>query len=174
MGNPVINTSASAAAEIERLGLPVFFRTVIDGTSADDKTVPAYLRSECQRPHIYFEGFNDLARLVPGLTGLCPLWEHNGDAIIGRLPDGSYVRFYYEDAVLENANASITVLGKNYQQFVTSILINLSEAGLLDKYGDEVASFLGYKHMSQLQAALLAWTDESGEADLARFRDSLG
>src|SRR4051812_36161092 len=37
--------------------------------------------------------------LVPGLAGLCPLAEQNGEAVIGLLPSSNrFVRFYYEDA----------------------------------------------------------------------------
>jgi hypothetical protein len=167
----MIHTAASAAAEIKRLGLPAFFGAIINGTSAD-MTVPTYLRRECRRPYAYFSLCSDLVHRAPRLEGFCPLWEQNGEAIIGRLPDGRYVRFHFEDASLENSETSIEVLGKNYQQFVTSILVELREAGLWE-HAVAVATLLGYQYLTELRAILDAWTEEHGERDLVRFRDSL-
>jgi len=36
-----------------------------------------------------------------------------------------------------------------------------------------VAGALEYKHLAGLDAVLRAWTEEHGESDLARFRDTL-
>ena len=167
------DTPAVTVAEIRRLGLPAVFSAIMDGTLADDPTASDYLRRECRRPHAYFGLCHDLVGRVPGLAGLCPLWEQNGEAIVGRLPDGRYVRFYYEDGGLEDPGAAIEVLGKNYQQFVTSLLVELGDAGLWDEYAEGVAGALEYKHLAGLDAVLRAWTKEHGESDLARFRDTL-
>ena len=121
----MIDTPTSAGAEINRLGLPAVFGAIMDGTLAENQTVPVYIRRELRCPHSYFELCHDLVRHVPGLAGFCPLWEQNSEAVIGRLADGRFVRFYYEDASLENPGAAIEVLGKNYQQFVTSTCWNL-------------------------------------------------
>ena len=169
----MIDTPASAAAEIRRLGLPAVLGAVMDGTLADDPTTRDYLRWECRRPHAYFGLCRDLIRRVPGLVGLCPLLEQNGEAIVGRLPDGRYVRFYYEDGGLQNPDPAIELLGQNYQQFVTSVLAELADAGLWDEYAAAIAGSLEYQHLAGLDAVLRAWTNEHGEADLARFRDSL-
>jgi hypothetical protein len=169
----MIDTAASAAAEIRRLGLPAVLGAIMDGTLADDPTAPAYLRWEYRQPQTYFQLCHELVRRVPELAGLCPLWEQNGEAIIGRLPNSTYARFYYEDAGLENPGAAIELLGKNYQQFVTSVLVALGDAGLWDKYAEAVAGALQYKHLAGLDAVLRAWTKEHGESELARFRESL-
>jgi hypothetical protein len=162
----MIDTPASALAEVQRLRLPVVFRTVWDGTQPD------VIRHEWRQPRAYFEICHELAERVPVLTELCPLWEQNGEAIIGHLPGERFIRFYYEDAGAEDPLASISVLGENYQQFVTSVLIELVEAGLWNKY-DEVAGMLHYSYTRELRTILESFTDEDGEADLARFRASL-
>jgi hypothetical protein len=162
----MIDSPASAAAEVQRLRLPVVFRTVWEGTQ------PNVLRHEWRQPRVYFEVCHELAKRVPALAELCPLWEQNGEAIVGCLRGARFIRFYYEDAGLEDSAASITVLGENYQQFVTSILSELVEAGLWDQY-DEVADFMQYKYAKELRTILEAYTDEHGEAEIAHFRVSL-
>jgi hypothetical protein len=61
------------------------------------RRIVAWILPLAQRPDSYFLGPADLEQVAPGLTGLCPLLEQNGEAIIGRLPDGRFVRYYYED-----------------------------------------------------------------------------
>jgi hypothetical protein len=162
----MIDTPASAAAEVQRLKLPDVFRAVWNSTQ------PEVLRHEWRQPRAYFEICHELAERVPVLANLCPLWEQNGEAIIGCLNGERFIRFYYEDAGLKERAASVSVLGENYQQFVTSVLTELVEAGLWGEF-DEVAGLLQYNHTKELRAVLEAYTDEHGEADLARFRESL-
>jgi hypothetical protein len=169
----MIDSPALAAAETRRLGLPALFGAIMDGTLPDDPTVPDCLRWECRQPRAYFLLCHELIRRVPGLAGLCPLWEQNGDAIIGRLPDGRYVRYYYEDGGLTKPGAAIEVLGNNYQQFVTSFLAELGDAGLWEEYAAAVAGSLEYRYLARLDAVLRAWTQQHGEIELARFRNSL-
>jgi hypothetical protein len=170
----MIDTATSAGAEIRRLGLPAVFGAIMDGTLAENPTAPGYIRREFRRPHGYFGLCHDLVRHVPGLAGLCPLWEQNGEAVIGRLADGRFVRFHYEDARLEDhPSAAIEVLGKNYQQFVTSILLEFADAGLFDEYAQRLADQLDYQHLATLSDLLRDWTDENGEVQLTHFRDSL-
>jgi hypothetical protein len=162
----MFDTPASAAAEVRRLKLPEVFRAVWNGTQ------PEVLRREWRQPRVYFEICRELAERVPVLANLCPLYEQNGEAIIGCLNGKRFIRFYYEDAGLKDPTASVSVLGENYQQLVTSVLTELVEAGLWDEF-DEVAGLLHYNHTKDLRALLEAYTDEHGEADLARFRASL-
>jgi hypothetical protein len=147
----MIDTPKAAAAEIRRLAFPAAFRAV--------------WRSEWRQPHAYFQICHDLSNHVPALRGLCPLWEQNGEAIIGCLVGGRFIRFYYEDASLENPDAAIELLGANYQQFATSILTELVEAGLWDDY-EEVAGLLSYKYARRLRTILEHDTPDL----LARFR----
>ncbi len=159
-----IDNPSSAIAEIDRRGFPRFFRQIWD------ETLPAL--SLFQKPWRYFGTCHDLIERVSGLSKLCPLWEQNGEAIIGCLSNDVFIRFYYEDAGQENPNASIEVLGKNYQQFATTILVELIESGRWDDF-DEMTTFLKYQRASELRTILEGYTDEAGEANLSRFRESL-
>jgi hypothetical protein len=80
--------------------------------------------------------------IAPGLAGLCPLIETNGEAIIGWLPDGRFVQFYYEDG--KKGDAAIEVLGRNYQEFVLSLLLKLEDAGLRDEWIEFAAAPFGF------------------------------
>ena len=113
------------------------------------------------RPHTYFLGPADLEQVAPGLTGLCPLLEQNGEAIIGRLPDGRFVRFYYEDG--NKGDAAIAVLGAHYQEFVLTLLLELADSGLVEElaeYGDPMQ----FTYTAELIAALQQPTEDDTEA----------
>ena len=74
-----------------------------------------------------FELAESLSKLVPGLAEVCPLFEENGEAAIGVLPSGRFVRYHYED--VEQGDEAIDVLGDNYQQFAAFVLLIAEEAG---------------------------------------------
>jgi hypothetical protein len=57
-----------------------------------------------------------------------PIWEVNGEAVVGLLPNGEFVRIYYEDA--NAGNDAIERLAGNYQEFVATVLEELEESGL--------------------------------------------
>ena len=120
---------ALAVAEIRRLGMPDVFVAVWENTLQTDPNVPDFLKWEMRSLSVRSRS---IAEHVPWLAGILPLWVQNGEAIVGRLPDGRFVRVYYEDCGLP-ADSAIEVLGKNYQQFVTSILVGLADAGLWDE-----------------------------------------
>jgi hypothetical protein len=120
------------------------------------------------RPRTYFLSAAELESIVPGLTGLCPLVERNGEAIMGWLPDGRFVEFYYEDA--PKADAAIAVLGRNYEEFVLSLLLELDDAGLRDEWVDFAAA-LQFSHTAELIAIL--GRETTGEEALLAFRDRI-
>ena len=105
---------------------------------------------------------------MPGLAGLCPLLERNGEAIMGWLPDGRFVEVYYQDA--SKGDAAIEVLGRNYQEFVLSLLLELEDAGLRDEWVEFAAS-LRFAHTAELIAVLERQI--AGEQALALFRDRI-
>jgi hypothetical protein len=99
---------------------------------------------------------------------LCPLIERNGEAIVGWLPDGRFVQFYYEDG--KKGDAAIKVLGRNYQEFVLSLLLELEEIGERDEW-IAFAAVLQFAHAPELVAVL---DDESaGDSGLAALRDRI-
>ena len=158
-----IITEAGALARIERT-LPPVWADVWTG-----REIPrAFRLSALKKPRTYFLGPVDLGELLPGLAGLCPLVERNGEAIIGRLPDGRFVEFYYEDG--PEGDRTITVLGRNYQAFVLSLLLEFEECGMRDELV-ELASALRFAHTAELVTILDR--EIGGEEALAAFRDRI-
>lgn len=73
-----------------------------------------------------------LATEIRELAGVAAIFEQNGEALVGYLPNSNeFIRFYYEDG-LEGATA-ISVLGIGYQQFAASILLEYVESALMDE-----------------------------------------
>jgi hypothetical protein len=111
----------------------------------------------------------DLADLVPGLRDLCPMYEQNGEAVIGVLPQsGRFVRYHYEDA--REGDAAIEVLGQGYQQFAARVLLELEEAGMSKLYA-ELASVLQFERGAELRALLDA--DPYDDAAVEDFHSRL-
>jgi hypothetical protein len=101
---------------------------------------------------------------------LCPLIERNGEAIIGWLPDGRFVQFYYEDG--RKGDDAITVRGRNYQEFVLSLLLELEECGARDELV-EFAGALRFAHTADLVTILDGESLGEIEEALSAFRDRI-
>jgi hypothetical protein len=130
----VIADPAMALAELRRRGLPdVFGRIWSTGRVGT-------LGHIGHAPDRYFRLAADLTARVPGASGLCPLWEQNGEAVVGLLPSGDYVRIYYEDVGL--GDAAIERFAGNYREFVAAVLEELAEAGLEELSG-QIRTALG-------------------------------
>jgi hypothetical protein len=156
-------TEAGALARIERR-LPPVWADLWTG-----RELPrAFRLGALKKPRTYFLDPVDLGELIPGLVGFCPLVERNGEAIIGWLPDGRFVQFYYEDG--REGDSAITVLGRNYQAFVLSLLMELEECGMRDELV-EFASALRFAHTAELVTILDR--EIAGEEALAVFRDRI-
>jgi hypothetical protein len=143
----VIRDAETAIAELRRRGLPDVFERIWSSGGLGP------LGCVGRAPGGYFRLAADLAARVPGASGLCPLWEQNGEAVVGQLPSGAFVRVYYEDAGL--GDQAIEPLGENYEALVETTLTELVEAGLWDWF-DRVASALAYPHADRLRAQLEA------------------
>ena len=156
-------TEAGALALIART-LPPVWADLWGGR----ETPKTFRQSSWAKPHNYFLDPAGGADIAPGLAGLCPLIERNGEAIIGWLPDGRFVQFYYEDG--RHGDAAITVLGRNYQEFVLSLLLELEEIGARDEL-IEFAATLRFAHATELVAILDRET--ASEKALADFRDRI-
>jgi hypothetical protein len=104
----------------------------------------------CGKPN--FRVAEGLEKRVPGLHGLVPIFDQNGDALIGFLPRrNSFVRFYYEDARL--GDGEIEVMGIGYQQFAGTLLLEFEEAGL-SEYFDDLVTVLQFTRGDELRALL--------------------
>jgi len=154
-------TEAAALALIERT-LPPVWADLWGGR----ETPETFLLGSWARPRTYFLGAADLESIVPGLSGLCPLVERNGEAILGWLPDGRFIELYYEDG--SKGDDAIAVLGRNYQEFVLSLLLELEDAGLRDEWV-ELAGALRFAYTAELIRVLER--EISGEEALPAFRD---
>jgi hypothetical protein len=115
-----------------------------------------------------FEIAESLSKLVPGLAGLCPLFEENGEAAIGVLPPGQFVRYHYGD--VEQGDEAIDVLGDNYQQFAAFVLLSAEEAGRSAEFPWLVA-LLHFLHGPELRRLLDAdpYDEEALQAFFSRL-----
>jgi len=111
-----------------------------------------------------FEIAESVSKLVPGLAELCPLFEENGEAVIGVLPSGAFVRYHYED--VEQRDDAIDALGDNYQQFAAFVLLSAEEAGASAEFPMLVA-LLHFLHGPALRRLLDA--DPYAEEALQEF-----
>ena len=143
----VIADRTTAIDELRRRGLPDIF----DRLWASEGLGPFGCIG--QPPNEYFRMAGDLIGLVPGAAGLCPLWEVNGEAVVGVLPNGAYVRIYYED--LGEGDGAIQHLANSYDDFVACLLTRRAEAGNWEWF-DEIARTLRYSDPVGLKARLLA------------------
>jgi len=157
-------TEAEALALIKRK-LPPVWADVWTGRAA-----PRPFRlSSWAKPHTYFLDPAQLVSDSPGLTGLCPLIERNGEAILGWLPDGRFVQFYYEDG--RHGDVAITLLGRNYQEFVLSLLLEFEDCGMRDTLVD-LAATLRFAYTAALTDVLDR--EVAGDEALAALRDRIG
>jgi hypothetical protein len=89
---------------------------------------------------------------------------------MGWLPDGRFVQFYYEDGL--KGDAAIEVLGRNYQEFVLSLLLELEESGSRDEL-IEFAVPLQFPNTAELVAILDRETIGEIEEALSGLRDRI-
>jgi hypothetical protein len=75
--------------------------------------------------------------------------EHNGEAIIGVLPDDRYVRCYYED--LGKGDSAIEELGRGYAQFAMSMMLEVAE------FEDDEEGFLRSARLLELAEGPELW-----------------
>ena len=160
-------TEAGALALIERTLPPVWA-----DLWAGRETSRTFWICSFAKPRNFLLDPAGLVDGVPGLAGLCPLIEKNGEAIIGWLPDGRFVQFYYEDG--KQGDAAIEVLGRNYQEFVLSVLLGLEYSGMRDEL-IEFAATLQFAHTAELVTILDREDagERGGEEALSAFRDRI-
>jgi hypothetical protein len=143
----VIADPTTAIAELRRRGLPDVFERLWESEGLGP------FGCFGQPPSQYFHMAGDLIALAPGAAGLCPLWEVNGEAIVGMLPSGAFVRIYYED--LGEGDGAIQHLADNYDDFVAGLLTRRAEAGDWEWF-DRMATALAYPDPAGLKARLMA------------------
>lgn len=95
---------------------------------------------------------DELRSKIPGLRELIPICEQNGEAVVGYLPgQRHFVRFYYEDGL--DGTDAIEIVGRGYQHFTATILLEYEEAGLTEHYAP-LAELLGFHGALDLRKLL--------------------
>jgi len=149
--------------KLQELELPVIFGEMQNGN------FPKYFYF-ASTPLDYFAVSNGVDEIVSDLKELIPLWVDNGDCVVGYSPSRKeFIKFYYEDGGQENPNERISSLGKNYQQFLTSLLLEFYEADEI-AHIDKFSELFQYQHLDELKNIM--GTDPS-EEDLEEFIGSL-
>lgn len=108
-----------------------------------------------------FELASELRHVMPGLNGLIPIFEQNGEAVIGYLPlSNQFVRCHYEDA--NSGDAAIELLATGYNQFASRLILDYEAAGLA-KYFNSLVNFLHFTCGPELRELLDAepYNDEA-------------
>lgn len=143
----VIADPVAAIEELRRRGLPDVFERLW----ASEGLGPFGCFG--QPPGQYFQMVGDLIALAPAAAGLCPIWEVNGEAVVGVLPSGAFIQIYYED--LGDGNGAIQHLANSYDDFVKGLLTRRAEAGDWEWF-DRIARALDYPDPAGLKARLIA------------------
>src|SRR5437016_5279286 len=117
----IMLTPEEALAEIRRLGFPPIFERIWAG-----EFEPWGFMYKSQRPHTFFEFGAEIEAMHPRFKGCVPIWESNGDQIV--VYDNATGEFLYH--AYEDPN--YRVIAKSYQQFVSTFLMEMVWAGLVD------------------------------------------
>jgi hypothetical protein len=105
------------------------------------------LRIAFTKPNFRFA--ENLESAVPGLAGLIPIFERNGEAVLGYLPETSrFVQFYYEDGL--RGDDAIQVLAVGYQQFAAHVLLEFEDSGLSSDF-EVVSETLEFRRAAELR-----------------------
>lgn len=147
----VIADPTAAIEELRRRGLPDIFEQLW----ASEGLGPFGCFGRA--PNQYLRMARDLIALAPAAAGLCPLWEVNGEAIVGVLPSGSFIRIYYED--LGEGDRAIQHLADSYNDLVEGILTRRAEAGDWEWF-DRIAQALEYPDAAGFKVKLKAGLTE--------------
>lgn len=135
----MIESAENALSEIEKRGIfPAIFRQIYQGH------IPLELVGSCAPPRQYFELAQDNVLLLPSAKNWLPLWESNSEEIVAfDIANENYIRHYY-------GTTDVETLGKSYQQFVSTFLLELVDSGIWNEL-DEVAEMFEYKHTDKLR-----------------------
>lgn len=132
-----------------------------------DKPEESPLRISFNRPD--FTLANELELVIPGLKGFLPLFDQNGDAVIGYIPSQNcYFRYYYEDGNL--GDQAIEVLGVGLDQFTSTVILEYEESGLHELF-DDLCNALSFTLGAELKNLLEA--EPYSEDAVLSFHESL-
>ncbi|MFT7638512.1 MAG: hypothetical protein ACI9G1_000236 [Pirellulaceae bacterium] len=148
------DTEEQALETMKQLGLPRVFMDIWE------KNDPKRFCRQWRKPTAFFEQRKQLIERCPRIASCVPLLESNRDRIVAFEPStGIYVEFYFEDLDVEE-------IGSSYQQFLTTLFVDLGYAGLMDLV-EEVSSPFEYKHLDAWMA-FMEVDDEATAEDAKR------
>ena len=147
------NKQALQAIELLNFSQPIL--KVINGK------VPSYIKDEYKKPTTYYKVLSRINQ-IEDLTNYIPLWEMNHEGIfLLNSQNQNFYSYYYGDESFE-------LLGENYDQFITSILIDLADSGLEEDELEEASSTFDYKHWKNLNKVI-----DEDEKIIQAFKEKL-
>lgn len=157
----MINTTDEALAELSNRGFPQIFTLIYHSQ------IPLALVGTCEPVRRYFELLPNLVERFPDFRDYLPLWETNLELIVSfDMKNNSYVRYTYGEDDVE-------LLGESYQQFLSSILIELVDSGIWDEL-DDLSNIFNYHHTDELREFVTNADDVDFEASKQQFINSIG
>ena len=158
------NTPAIALAKLMELGLPPIFEQIWQSHG------PRRFCCQWNHPRRFFDMDlqADLELFCPRISQCVPLLECDLDELVAYdSVANEYVSLVYEGATCK-------VIGANYQQFLSSLFVDLGYAGLQDVVED-VAPLFGYKYLVEFRRFMETDDDDelSCEEVKARFVRSI-
>ena len=144
------DTEEKVAKLISDLGLPAIFSEIWQTNE------PRRFCRQWTKPVAFFEQRQQLIRRCPRIERCAPLLESNRNRIVAIEPSTeNYVEFFFEDDEVEE-------IGTSYQQFLSTLFVDLGYAGLEDLV-EEVSGRFGYRHMDAFTAFMEIDDDQPAE-----------
>jgi hypothetical protein len=157
-------TPETALADIKRLGFPPIFERIWAG-----EFKPWGLAYICRPPEHFFEWAGS-PPFFPRSKWCVPLWDEDGPTIVFYdKATGEFLEHFCEDE-------EPTVIGKNYQQFITHFLIGLVQSGTDDTEVTKMAELFEYRHLAEFWRWAYSGQGEGYEAHQEserRFMESI-
>jgi hypothetical protein len=149
----MLNTPEKAATKMRQLGLPPIFEQI--WTSQGHRR---FCR-QWDRPARFFDAWQDSVQRCPRIRMCVPLLESNRERVVAfDVKQNEFIEYYYGDA-------DCRPIGKSYQQFLSSLFVELGYAGLVDLV-EEVAAEFDYNYLDSFLKFME--TDDDSTADDAR------
>ena len=153
---------------LEKNKLPKIFKLILMGN------IPASLPSVFTPPVTWFQIVESMQKNTPEVVNFIPLWEVNDEYVVGMNTNtGMFWEIVYSDQRKR-------LLGKNYQQFITSVLFDwiewkdVSDPWNIDNYRiEDVAEHFEYENLSLLRNFKLSGESSNFEVERDKFIASI-
>ncbi len=150
----MFNTKEKALAKISSLGLPPIFDRIWSANG------PKRFCKQWDRPVRCFEVWCEIAQKCPQLESCVPLLESNRDQIVAwDANTNRFIEYHFQDS-------ACVVIGRTYQQLLSSLFVDLGYAGLVDLV-EEIADEFEYHHLESFRKFMES-DDNLGAEDAKR------